>query len=297
MFSLCIQNYRECHLCPWDCAVDRTGGELGFCGAGSQVKVNDYLQHFGEEACLVSEGGSGAVFFSHCTLRCRFCQTHEMSWRGEGTQVNVERLAEIFLWLQQEGSENLNLITPGHFLPHVVLALQQARSQGLHLPVVYNTSGFEKVEVLRALEGLIDIYLPDFKFWTVETARELCGAENYAAIARAAIREMHRQVGDLVMDEKGRAVTGVLVRHLIIPGYFEESRSILTWLARDLSINTYVNLMGHYRPCHLAKDSPPIHRSLSREEYQTVLQWAQELGLNRLDATHQKLYELIWRRD
>lgn len=292
-----MQSYRECRLCPWECAVDRAAGELGFCGAGSRLKVNDYLQHFGEEACLVGEGGSGAVFFAHCTLRCRFCQTHDISWRGEGSEIDAARLAQIFLWLQQEGSENLNFITPGHFLPHIVAALQLAHGQGLRLAVVYNTSAFEKVEVLRAIEGLVDIYLPDFKFWTAATAQQLCGAESYPAVARAAIREMHRQVGDLVLDAKGRAVRGVLVRHLVLPGYFEESRAILSWLASQLSPHTYVNLMGHYRPYHLAKDSPPIDRGLRREEYQTVVHWAREFGLYRLDATHQKLYELIWRRD
>jgi len=297
MIDLHMQRYRACRLCPWECAVDRVAGELGFCGAGPQLKVNDYLQHFGEEACLVGDGGSGAVFFAHCTLRCRFCQTYDMSWRGEGTEIDAARLADIFLWLQREGSENLNLITPGHFLPHIVLALQLARGQGLQLPVVYNTSAFEKVEVLRAIEGLVDIYLPDFKLWTAAAAQQLCGAENYPAVARAAISEMHRQVGDLALDEKGRALRGVLVRHLIIPGYLEESQAILTWLARELSLHTYINLMGHYRPCHLAKASPPIDRGLSLEEYEKVLQYAHELGLYRLDATHQKLYELLWRRD
>lgn len=297
MEHLGLDQYRKCRLCPWNCGVDRWAGELGQCGAPAQLKVNDYMLHFGEEACLVGEGGSGTVFFSYCSLRCRFCQTYDMSWRGEGSSIDVDRLAEIFLWLQEEGAENLNLITPGHFLPHILSALGEARSRGLHLPIVYNTSSFENVEVLNALNGIVDVYLPDFKFWRPETARTLCGAENYPELARQAIKEMHWQVGDLVLDAQGRAVRGVLLRHLVLPGHLDESRHIINWLAKELSVHTYLNLMGHYRPCHQAKESALIDKTLSREEYEIVQSWARESGLNRLDTTHHLMYHLVWRKE
>lgn len=289
--------YRHCRLCPWNCGVDRTTGKLGQCKAPDQLKVADYMPHFGEEACLVGEGGSGAVFFSFCTLRCRFCQTFEISCGKEGSRIDVSRLSECFLELQEESCENLNLITPTHFLPHILQALDQAKSQGFHLGVVYNTSGFERVEILRSLEGLIDVYLPDFKFWTPEVALALCGTPRYPAVARNALKEMHRQVGDLQLNEEGKAVRGVLVRHLVLPGYFEESRKILNWLAEELSIHTYLNLMGHFRPCHRAKEDPRLSRALTRSEYEMVRNWAVQAGLSRLDETHWKIYPLIWSKE
>lgn len=289
-----MSKYQNCRLCPWNCGVDRSAGELGKCGASAQLRVNDYMPHFGEEDCLVGEGGSGAVFFSFCTIRCKFCQTYDMSWRGEGTDIQIDRLVEIFQWLQREGCQNLNLITPTHFLPHILPALNEARSSGFALPVVYNTSAFESVETLKTLSGAVDIYLPDFKFWKAETAHALCGAQDYPEVAKKAIKEMYRQVGDLVLDAKGRAVRGVLVRHLILPGHLEESREILNWLATEVSVETYVNLMGHYRPCCQAKGNPPIDRRLTAEEYETVMRWSQDAGLRHLDVTHRKLYHLIW---
>ncbi len=292
--ELGMNEYRKCRLCPWNCGVDRSAGELGKCGALSQLRVNDYMPHFGEETCLVGDGGSGAVFFSFCTLRCKFCQTYDMSWRGEGTDIEIGRLAEIFLWIQHEGCQNLNLITPTHFLPHILLALKEARSSGFVLPVVYNSSAFEKVETLRALCGVVDVYLPDLKFWKAETAQALCGAHDYPEVAKKAVKEMYRQVGDLVLDERGRAVRGVLVRHLILPGHLEESREILNWLATEVSVDTYINVMGHYRPCHQAKRNPTLERTLTAKEYKNVWKWAQELGLHRLDMTHHKIYHLIW---
>jgi len=292
-----LNHYRQCRLCPWNCGVDRWAGELGQCAAPAQLKVNDYMLHFGEEACLVGERGSGAVFFSFCTLRCRFCQTYDMSWRGEGSSIDVDRLADIFLWLQQEGAENLNLITPGHFLPHILSALDEARCKGLHLPIIYNTSSFENPEVLRALDGIVDVYLPDFKFWRPETAGALCGAGAYPEVACEAIKEMHRQVGDLVLDAQGRALRGVLLRHLVLPGHVDESRQIISWLADELSVHTYVNLMGHYRPCHLAKEHALIDKTLTGEEFEAVRNWAKESGLYRLDTTHRLMYHLIWQKE
>jgi putative pyruvate formate lyase activating enzyme len=201
------------------------------------------------------------------------------------------------LWLQEEGCETLNLITPTHFLPHILKALQRAGSLGFSLPLVYNTSGFERVETLRQLEGIVDVYLPDFKFWRSETANALCGAPDYPSAARSAIREMHRQVGDLRMNEEGIATKGLLVRHLVLPGFFEESKSILKWLAEEISIHTYMNLMGHFRPCYKAEEDPRLSNAISKSEYETVANWAYEEGLYRLDKTHRKLYPLIWRKN
>lgn len=288
--------YRRCRLCPWMCGVDRTGGERGKCDAPARLQVSDYMPHFGEEACLTGEGGSGAVFFSYCTLRCLFCQTHEISTGRDGSRIDTARLVSCFLELEKEGCENLNLISPTHFLPHIVEALHWARQQGLSLRVVYNTSAFERVSVLERLEGLVDVYLPDFKYWQPQTAEELCGARHYPSAARRAILEMHRQTGDLQLDSEGRAVRGVLLRHLILPGYFEETRRILEWTAQELSVHTYVNLMGHFRPCHRARENPRLSRPLSEDEYETLYQWALKQGLHRLDQTHRKLYPLIWRK-
>lgn len=294
MNPVSLKSYRSCRLCPWECGVDRAAGELGRCEAPATVKIADYMPHFGEEACLVGDTGSGAVFFSHCTLRCLFCQTWEMSWKGEGTEVDLERLSDCFLWLEAEGCVNLNLITPTHYLPHILQALERARTAGFSLPVVYNTSSFERVEVLKAVQGVVDIYLADFKFWEPETAKKLCGSPDYPETVRRALVEMHRQVGDLQTDGCGLARRGVLLRHLVLPGYLGETFAILDWVAETLSTETYLNLMGHFRPCHLARTVPTLARTLTRSEYEAAKRYAQAKGLHRIDTTHERLYEMLW---
>ncbi|SMC27400.1 putative pyruvate formate lyase activating enzyme [Desulfacinum hydrothermale DSM 13146] len=288
--------YTACQLCPHRCRVDRTQGQKGFCGAGAVLRINDAMPHFGEEAVLVGEGGSGAIFFSHCTLRCVYCQTAEMSWRGEGTDTCTRRLADLMLELQQDGCHNINLITATHFLPHVVHGIRIARARGLTLPIVYNTSSYERVDILRMLEGLIDIYLADLKYVSPDLAQRLSGAEDYPRVACDALVEMHRQVGDLATDGRGIARRGLMVRHLVLPHHLEETRAVLGWIASHLPPHTHVTLMGHYRPCHLARDLAPLNRPLTEDEYRAAQQAAREAGLTRLDRTHERLYPLLWHR-
>lgn len=257
--------------------------------------IGDYMPHFGEEACLVGKKGSGAIFFSYCNLKCVFCQTEDVSLKGEGTPVENRKLAEIMLWLQNEGCHNINLITPTHIIVSIILSLREARDNGLTVPVIYNSGGYDKVEILRELDGLIDIYLPDFKFWSPEVAEKLCGAKNYPEVGREAIKEMHRQVGDLTLDSNtGLARRGLLVRHLVLPGLLSETENIMEFLAREISPDTYVNIMGHYHPCGMARKIPPLNRTLRRSEYVKAMEFAKRAGLKRLDKTHFSLYPLVF---
>ena len=273
--------YRSCRVCPWECGCNRIEGETGKCRCGPEPVVNDYMPHFGEEGCLVGERGSGAIFFSYCNLSCIFCQTADISQRGEGTPVSTDKLSDIMLWLQNEGCHNINLITPTHVSPSIACAIEEARSKGLNLPVVYNSGGYDRVETLRKLEGIVDIYLPDFKFWKNETAEKLCGASNYPEKAREAIKEMHRQVGDLVIKE-GLAIRGLLIRHLVMPGHLEDSRAIFRFIATDVAPTTFVNVMEQYRPCYKADELPEIARRISGEEFDRALAYAHEEGLERV---------------
>ena len=279
-----------CRLCPRNCQVLRSKGQRGICGILDQPLVASYGPHHGEEDCLRGWAGSGTIFFSGCNLGCVFCQNWDISHLRYGYPVSTERLAAMMLELQDLGCHNINWVTPTHVIPMLIEALLLARERGLHLPVVYNCGGYESVETLRLLEGWIDIYMPDFKFWNPETAKYLCGAPDYPERARTAIREMHRQVGDLVIDEKGLARHGLLIRHLVMPGLLEETREILRWIATELSRNTYVNIMAQYRPeggVLLGKAHPryaaQLQRRLTREEYQQALTYAREVGLWRLD--------------
>ncbi len=290
--------YSSCRLCPWECGVNRFAGERGRCKCGAEAIVSDYMPHFGEESCLVGERGSGAIFFAHCNLSCVFCQTANISQRGEGTPVSTEKLAEIMFWLQDHGCHNLNLITPTHVIPSIMTALAMARERGFTLPVVYNSGGYELVETLKKLKGFVDIYLPDFKFWNGETAEKLCGAGNYPEVARKAIKEMHDQVGDLKIDARtGIAVRGLLVRHLVLPGYLHETRKILEFISKEISPETHVNIMGHYRPFGDAKQIVPINRSLKRSEFRAAVETAEAVGLSRLDKTHWHLYDFLFEQE
>lgn len=278
-----------CTLCPHRCGVNRLQDERGLCRTGARAVVNDTMPHFGEENPLVGTGGSGAIFFSHCTLGCVFCQTWEISHKGEGEEIDNHRLAELMFMLQEDGCHNINLVTPSHVIPQILDAVRLAAAAGLNLPLVYNSSGYDSPSGLRLLEDVVDIYLPDFKFWKSDTASQLAGAADYPEAARTALKEMYRQVGDLRIDAAGLAMRGLLVRHLILPGHLDETREIISFMAQEISPGTYLNLMGHYRPCGEAAAHPPLHRSLSATEYETARGWAQESGISRLDETHTHL--------
>lgn len=273
-----------CCLCPRGCGINRLRGEQGFCRAGSVAEISGYGPHFGEEPPLVGRNGSGTVFFTHCTMCCIFCQNYRTSQLGEGGPVSAEELGRIFLRLQDMGCHNINLVSPTHYVPQILEALVCAADGGLTVPLVYNTGGYDCVDTLRLLEGVVDIYMPDAKFGDETVARRLTGASGYPQSMMAAIREMHRQVGDLVLDAGGIAQRGMIVRHLVLPGGFAGSRDIFRFLADEVSPCTYVNIMDQYRPEWKActcEDAPELCRRVTKAEYEGAVQEAVGAGLTR----------------
>lgn len=281
------QTLSSCRLCPRRCKKNRLAGEAGYCRTADRAVVASYGPHFGEEAVLVGSHGSGTIFFGHCNLGCVFCQnydiSHGMNNNAVGDEVTPLQLAEIMIELQGMGCHNINFVTPTHVVPQILKALPLAVARGLHLPLVYNSSGYEEVETLRLLDGIIDIYIPDFKFWRPASTARYCGARNYPQQAIKAIQEMQRQVGSLTLDRKGMAERGLLLRHLIMPGCLEETRKILRFIARKISPATYVNIMGQYHPCGLAHAFPEIDHQITAEEYEQALHYAEEAGLTRTE--------------
>ncbi|MCS6827113.1 MAG: radical SAM protein [Caldilinea sp.] len=280
-----VAGLAQCRVCPRDCAVDRLADKTGVCKTGRYARVSSYFPHFGEEDCLRGWRGSGTIFFAWCNLRCVFCQNFELSQEGVGVETSPEQLAAMMLELQAQGVHNINLVTPEHVVPQVLEALVIAVEQGLRLPIVYNTSAYDSPESLRLLDGVVDIYMPDFKFWTPQLAQRYLKAKEYPEAARRAILEMHRQVGDLVIDENGLAQRGLLLRHLVMPGFLEETKAILRFVAEEVSSNTYVNLMDQYYPAGRvdAQHYVELNRRLTRSEYTEAVSYAQRLGLTRLD--------------
>ena len=273
----------SCRVCPRKCKVDRQSDEKGVCQTGIKALVSSYAPHFGEESPLVGSGGSGTIFFTHCNLLCLFCQNFEISHLGQGLETETGQLASMMISLQRQGCHNINFVTPSHVVPQIFSALPKAIEKGLTVPLVYNSSGYDSPETLKLLEGVVDIYMPDFKFWSRESAKRYANAPDYPEVARDAILEMHRQVGDLVLDDDGVAVKGLLVRHLVMPGGLDETGEIMRFLARKVSRDTYVNVMDQYRPCGKAYQCPPIDRRLSNAEHQEALGLARDAGLRRLD--------------
>ncbi|TET17244.1 MAG: radical SAM protein [Dehalococcoidia bacterium] len=273
----------ECHLCPRYCGVNRLAGESGKCHITSQVVISSYGPHFGEEAPLVGRHGSGTIFFAYCNLRCVFCQNYTISQLGEGSAVNKEELAKMMLSLQAKGCHNINLVSPTHVVPYILDALELAVSMGLYLPVVYNTGGYDCVETLELLDGIIDIYMPDMKYSNGKIAEQLSGIKDYPKVNKAAIKEMHRQVGDLQIDEQGVAQRGLLVRHLVLPNRLAGTEEIVSFLAQEVSTNTYLNIMAQYHPCHNAFDIPQLARPVNKQEFHEAIDLAHQQGLDRLD--------------
>jgi putative pyruvate formate lyase activating enzyme len=274
---------KNCTLCPRNCEVDRTSGEKGFCSTGDKPFISSWSPHFGEEGPLTGRNGSGTIFFSHCNLGCLFCQNWTISHLGEGSVLSFEDLSGLMVTLQRKGCHNINFVTPTHQVPMILRSLELAIEKGLHVPLVYNCGGYESRETLDILDGIIDIYMPDFKFTDPDTAENYTKAKDYPPVAKAAIKEMHRQVGDLVMDNKGIALRGLLVRHLVLPGGLAGTDEVVCFLAREISQNTYLNIMAQYYPCFNAGEHPPMDRRILTGEYEKAIQSALHAGMKRLD--------------
>ena len=280
----------SCTLCPRQCRINRMSGETGSCKTAKQAWVSSYNPHFGEEAPLVGTHGSGTIFFTHCNLMCLFCQNFDISHEGYGREVSDKQLAAMMVALQQQGCHNINFVTPSHVVPQILSALAIAIQQGLSVPLVYNSGGYDLPATLRLLEGVFDIYMPDFKFWDAQVAETACQAKDYPQIARRALREMHRQVGDLKIDENGIAQKGLLIRHLVLPGGLAGTREIMRFIAREISTNSYVNIMSQYRPCGRAAEIKGFSSLLSKVDFQTALREAAAEGITRLDQPRRAFF-------
>lgn len=270
---------KDCHLCPRNCSVDRLAGQKGFCGVDAEIMVARAALHMWEEPCISGKEGSGAVFFSGCSLGCVFCQNRTISKGQSGKVITVERLAELFLDLQGQKANNINLVTAGHFLPQVREALILAKEQGLTIPVVYNSSGYEKAEMLRYLDGLVDIYLPDLKYLEADLAGKYSHAKDYPEVAMKALEEMVRQIGTPEFDERGMMKKGVIVRHLLLPGHVRNSKKVLEYLYGTYGDQIYISLMNQYTPMPAMKDDPQLSRKVTDREYDRLLDHAISLGV------------------
>lgn len=270
-----------CAVCPRACRVDRLGDERGYCQTGRLAKVASYAPHFGEEPPLSGHAGSGTIFFAGCNLGCIFCQNHDISHGGIGDEVTDEQLARMMLRLQRMGCHNINLVSPTHVVPQILDALAVAVAQGLEIPIVYNTGGYDSMALLRLLDGIVDIYMPDAKYSDEDVARRLSDVDHYVRVNRIVLREMQRQVGDLKMDARGIASRGLLVRHLVLPGGLAGSENVLEFIATALSRNAYVNVMAQYRPCFRAHQEAPLNRRPTPQEHAQALEAARRHGLTR----------------
>ncbi len=289
--------FEACELCPRQCGVNRLKGEKGFCQAPAEVVVHSAQPHFGEEISLVGEHGSGTIFFSNCNLRCIFCQNWPISHEGRGRKVKDEYLAELMLHLQKMGCHNINLVTPTHVMPNILSATRIALEKGLRIPLVYNTSGYERVEMLKILDGIVDIYLPDMKYMDADQAEKYSsGASEYPEMAKGAIIEMNRQVAGHLTDKQGIALRGLMIRHLVMPNGVAGTEKFTKWVAENLPKNTYVNIMAQYRVEYKAFEYPKIARWITVEEFLEAMGWAEKYGLTNLDPNAVAVRDFYARR-
>ena len=272
---------KECRLCPRECRVDRLNGEKGVCQAGLEPMVSSAFPHFGEELPLVGYHGSGTIFLTHCNLRCIFCQNCDISHLGNGEPMTSSDMARVMVGLQEMGCHNINFVTPTHYAPQIVASLPEAIEKGLRLPIVYNCSGYESIEVIRLLEGVVDIYMPDAKYMDRKHSRKFSNAPDYPEVIKDVLKEMHRQVGDLTINPKGIAERGLLIRHLVMPNGVASSEAVLRFIAEEISTHCYVNIMDQYRPEYRAHEYPEINRRITQKEYLEATQWAKRYQLYR----------------
>ena len=272
---------RECRLCPRECRVNRLKGQIGYCNAGAALMISSAFPHLGEELPLVGQHGSGTIFLTHCNLRCIFCQNYDISHLGRGEEIIPSDLARIMIRLQERGCHNINFVTPTHYVSQMMASLPEAIEKGLRLPIVYNCSGYESIEVIRLLDGIVDIYMPDAKFMDEKYAKQFSNAPDYPEVLKVVLKEMHRQVGDLTTDSKGVAERGLLIRHLVMPGGVASSEAVLKFIAEEISVHSYVNIMDQYRPEYRAEECAPINRRITHKEYLEVIQIAKRFDLYR----------------
>ena len=273
-----LEILEQCTICPHNCKIDRKNGQVGRCKSKDTVKIALYSTHNFEEPCISGKKGSGTVFFSNCNLNCVFCQNYEISQEEKGTEITINRLAEIFLEQQEKDVENINLVTPTSYVPQIIEAIKLARKQGLKLPIVYNTNGYEKVETLKMLEGYIDIYLPDLKYSDNKLAKRLSKVDNYFEITTEALKEMHRQTGKAIFDDRGIMKKGMIIRHLVLPNHILNSRRVLKWINDNMN-DVYVSVMAQYFPTYKAKEIEDINRKLTKEEYNQIENYLYRLNL------------------
>jgi putative pyruvate formate lyase activating enzyme len=274
----------SCELCPRMCGVNKLEGENGFCQANSQLEISSFHPHFGEEKPLVGKNGSGTIFLKNCGLRCVFCINWEISQGGEGAVRSIEEFSDMMLALQKQGCPNINIVTPTHYSPHIVLAIDKAASKGLKIPIVYNTCGWERVEILKILDGIVDIYLPDFKYSDNKKANIYSsGADTYVEVTQHALLEMQNQVGVAKPAKNGLMYRGLMIRHLVMPNNVSGTKEVIEWIAKNLPKDTFFNLMSQYRPMHKAFEYPEISRRITKKEYTDAINWAKTAGLTNLE--------------
>ena len=279
--ELILELLKSCELCPRKCKVNRLNDEIGYCQTGRWAIVSSYGPHFGEESELVGSNGSGTIFFGHCNLNCCFCQNYDISQLGYGQITKPVELANIMLSLQKMNCHNINLVSPSHVVAQFIEALKIAKYKGLHLPIIFNTGGYDLNSTLKFLDGTIDIYMPDAKYSNSELAEKYSTAPNYFQINKLAMKEMHRQVGDLKIDDRGVALRGLLIRHLVLPNRIAGSFKVLEFIANEISKDSYVNIMTQYRPCYHSVKYQELDRSITHTEYQEILEFARKTGFHR----------------
>ena len=272
-------NLAKCEICPHKCRIDRTKNQIGRCKSTDKVKIALYSIHDFEEPCISGKNGSGTVFFSNCNMNCIYCQNYEISQEGRGKEISIEELADIFIEQQNRNVENINLVTPTSYVLQIIEAIKIAKSNGLKIPIVYNTNGYERVETLKLLKGYIDIYLPDLKYYEDKIGKKYSKIDNYFEIATKAIQEMYRQVGAPKLDERGIIKKGLMIRHLVLPNNIENSKKVLKWIKENIDENVYIDIMAQYFPTYKAKDSKDLNRKLTKEEYEEIEQYVYELDI------------------
>lgn len=269
----------NCNICPHKCNINRNKGKIGRCKATNKIKVALYSVHNFEEPCISGEKGSGTVFFSNCNLNCIYCQNYEISQQGRGKEISIEELSDIFIKQQKRNVENINLVTPTSYVPQIIEAIKIARKKGLNIPIVYNTNGYENIETIKMLDGYVDIYLPDLKYYYNDIAKKYSKIDNYFEIATKAIKEMEKQIGKTVIDENGIMKKGIIIRHLVLPNNIENSKKILKWIRENMNNDTYISVMAQYFPTYKAKEDLELNRKLTKQEWRKIEEYIEELGI------------------